>query len=120
LVTAACVLGIVVNIGLNFVALDWGLTAILAARSIATLATAIVIYACNGRYGMRWGGGLSCALLLPLVVLLHAPLGAALLLGMLVLDHRTHWLFSREEEQQLSALITQFTEKLKHKLGMQS
>ena len=61
---------------------------------------------------MKWSRGLTLALALPLLVVAGAPLGSALLLGILVIDWRTKWLFDADEEQQLVALAKQLWDKL--------
>jgi PST family polysaccharide transporter len=117
LVTAACLLGVLINVGMNFIVMPWGLTAIMAARSLSTLATGLFIFGCSASWGLRWSKGLTIALLVPLVVLLNASLGAVLLIGLLVIDTRTRWLFSVEEERQLVALAMGGLQKVRAKLG---
>lgn len=116
LVTAACAVGVIVNVGLNYFAIPWGLTAIMAARSLSALATALVICGFIAADGLKWNRGLTLAHLVPLLVLAGAPLGGAILVGLLVLDWRTRWLFDAEEEQQLVMLARGLWNKLTQRL----
>lgn len=112
LVTAASLLGVVANVALNLIALPWGLPAIMAARALATLATVAVVFACAYRDGLKPSLGLMITFAAPLVVLLGAPLGAVVLLGLLVLDWRGRWLFTEEEEQQLVGLVRRLWQRI--------
>jgi O-antigen/teichoic acid export membrane protein len=116
LVTAACALGVVINIGLNFIAMPWGLTAILAARSISTLVIALLILLFCARHGLTCSRGLAIALVAPLVILCPPLVGTLLLLAVVLLDWKLHWLFDESEDAQLRDLAKRMVAKFKQKL----
>lgn len=111
--TLALLMGAIANILLNLVAIPLGLPAIMAARGIATLGSTLLVLWFNRRDGMHFSRGLWIALIAPLVVLAGPELGTTLLLGIIVIDWRTHWLFDAAEEPQLREVGLKIARKLR-------
>jgi O-antigen/teichoic acid export membrane protein len=111
--TAALAVGLVLNILLNLLAMPHGLTAIMAARAIATLASLILVLGFNWKFGMQFSRGLWLAMLAPLVIITGPALGSALFIGLVVLDWRTRWLFDSTEESQIQAVVDKGLAKLR-------
>ncbi len=111
--TLALFVGAVANLLLNLIAIPLGLPAIMAARGIATLGSTLLVLWFNAREGMQFSRGLVIACVVPLVVLLGPELGTTLLLAIIVLDWRMHWLFDAAEEPQLHEVGLKVARKLK-------
>ncbi len=116
LVMVACLLGLILNVAFNLVALPWGLTAILAARACASLAAAIAVLLCGKRFGLHCSRGLIIALALPLIILAGPIFGPLLVVAIVVIDWRLRWLFDEDEERQLKELATRLATQVKDKL----
>lgn len=110
---ATIAVGLVLNGLFDFIALPWGLAGVMAARCWATLAMLLVVLWFNHRLEMQLSRGLALATVLPLTVLLGPALGTVLVIGILVLDWRTGWLFDAQEEPQLRAIFDKALRKLK-------
>jgi O-antigen/teichoic acid export membrane protein len=111
--TLALAVGLVLNVLLNLIAIPFGLSAIMAARATATLASVILVLGFNWKFGQRLGRGLWVAMLAPLVIVTGPALGSVLLIALMVLDWRVKWLFDAEEEQQIQTVIGRGIAKLR-------
>lgn len=111
--TLAIAVGVFVNTLLNFIAIPAGLTAIMAARGIATMVSVLLIFWFNHRHGMHFSRGLWVACVLPLAIVCGAPLGSVLLIAVVVWDWRARWMIDASEEPQLRMVLEKALRKLK-------
>ncbi|HTN75736.1 MAG TPA: oligosaccharide flippase family protein [Pirellulaceae bacterium] len=110
--TIALLLSIGLNMLFNLVAIPQGLVAIMIARSFAILAPILLMLWFSRRHEMKLSRGLWVAGAVPLLIVVGPALGSVLLILVIVVDWRTHWLFDSAEEPQLRAVADKIAAKL--------
>jgi O-antigen/teichoic acid export membrane protein len=118
LCSAALSLGLVSNIGLNWLLLpSLGLEGAVLATTVANALTLGLTVYLSHVIGMRYTAGTLLLLLLPSALAFGAMAGLAAIVAIVLLVARTHWLISAAEKQLLLVTGGQYLQRLKAMFG---
>lgn len=111
----AWLLGLVVNIGLNFLLLPrFGLAGVVMSTAAGNLVALVAMYAINSAHGMRIELGTLVLSTAPALLVMGSQMALLVSSVVLVAAAFTEWLLNNDEKQQLSAVWCDYRNRLEN------